>query len=104
MDDGGSIPLWGTRSTNQPKEKTMFGRKEVVVQDDLARAQAAAHSALSLFNQAKIGLQDANEVLANVIDAATNEIQTQRERVSAAQGAQSKNDSVITALTNLVGE
>jgi hypothetical protein len=84
-------------------EINMFGRKTEEPVDALEAATATALNALSLFTQARSGLQVANDTLAGVIDEATNEIQAQRERVSAAQTAQAKNAQVIGALDNLVG-
>jgi len=81
----------------------MFGRK-IEVADDLTVAQNTATQALSLFHQAKSGLEVANSTLADVIDTANAEIQARHERVTAAQTARRNNEQVIASLTSIVGE
>lgn len=81
----------------------MFGRSNEVT-DAATLAFQKGEEALSLFDQARSGLVEAQALHLGVIDAAKSKIENAKQEISAAEDARTKNERAIAALSTILGE
>ena len=81
----------------------MFGRSPEVT-DPAVLAHQKSNDALSLFEQAKTGLVDAQALHLDVIAAAKSRIENANEDIARSEESRARNARAINALNTILGE